>query len=48
MATLIKLKKVPAKLVSKAKVHSLVKALGAAKEKSFSISTKGRKELWER
>lgn len=48
MATLIKLKKVPTNSVSKAKVHSLVKALGAAKEKGFSISTKGRKELWER
>jgi hypothetical protein len=48
MATLIKLKKVPAKLNSKPKVHSLVNALGAIKEKGFSITLKSRKEIWER
>lgn len=48
MATLIKLKKVPVKTSSLTKVHSLVKALGAVKEKGFSIVIKSRKELWER
>ena len=48
MATLIKLKKVPVKKNSLTKVHSLVKALGAVKEKGFSIVIKSRKELWER
>lgn len=48
MATLIKLKKVPAKSIPKTKVHSLVKALGAVKDKDFSISTRSRKEIWER
>ena len=48
MATLIKLKKVPVKTSSLTKVHSLVKALGAVKEKGFSIAIKSRKELWER
>ena len=47
MATLIKLKKVPLKSISKNKAHSLVKAFGAAKEKGFSIAIK-RKEIWER
>lgn len=48
MATLIKLKKAPTKLVSKTKIHSLEKALGAIKEKGFSLTTKSRKEIWER
>ena len=48
MATLIKLKKAPIKLVSKTKIHSLANALGAIKEKGFSLTTKSRKEIWER
>ena len=48
MATLIKLKKVPVKTAPLTKVHSLVKALGAVKEKGFSIVIKSRNELWER
>ena len=48
MATFIKLKKVLVKTSSLTKVHSLVKALGAVKEKGFSIVIKSRRELWER
>ena len=48
MATLIKFKKTPIKLVSKTKIHSLANALGAIKEKVFSLTTKSRREIWER
>ena len=46
MATLIRIKKTPAKIGLKPKKHSLSKAFGAAKEKNFSIAVKSRKELW--
>jgi hypothetical protein len=48
MATLIKIKKVKNKTLTKQKKHSLMEAFGAAKQKGFNIEVKPRKELWER